>query len=99
MKKSCFALIIAVLGLASAPGGSIDVVGRLLAQKFSETMGHQFIVENRAGAAGTIGVSAVAKAVPDGYTLLVASQSGVSAAPSLIRNLPYDPQRDLTPIG
>jgi len=83
----------------SAPGGSIDVVGRLVAQKFSDSMGHQFIVENRAGAAGTIGVTAVAKAAPDGYTLLVASQSGVSAAPSLIRNLPYDPQRDLTPIA
>jgi tripartite-type tricarboxylate transporter receptor subunit TctC len=82
----------------SAPGGSIDVVGRLVAQKFSDAMGHQFIVENRAGAAGIIGVAVVAKALPDGYTLLFASQSGVSAAPSLIRNLPYDPQRDLTPI-
>jgi tripartite-type tricarboxylate transporter receptor subunit TctC len=114
MKNWCCTVIFAVCGLAnaqtypvkvvraivpSAPGGSIDIVGRLLAQKFSETMGHQFIVENRAGAAGTIGVSAVAKAAPDGYTLLVASQSGVSAAPSLIHNLPYDPQRDLTPIG
>ncbi len=83
----------------SAPGGSIDVVGRLVAQKLSETMGQQFIVENRAGAAGTIGVTQVTKAAPDGYTLLVASQSGVSAAPSLIRNLPYDPQHDLTPIA
>lgn len=82
----------------SAPGGSIDVVGRLLAQKYSDSMGQQFIIENRAGAAGTIGTALVAKAAPDGYTLLVASQSGVSAAPSLIRNLPYDPTRDLTPI-
>jgi tripartite-type tricarboxylate transporter receptor subunit TctC len=82
----------------SAPSGSIDVVGRLVAQKLGEQMGQSFIVENRAGAAGTIGVTAVAKSPPDGYTLLVASQSGVSAAPSLIRNLPYDPQRDLTPI-
>lgn len=83
----------------SAPSGSIDIVGRLVAQKLSESMGHPFVVENRAGAAGTIGVTAVAKAPPDGYTLLVASQSGVSAAPSLIRNLPYDPVRDLTPIA
>jgi tripartite-type tricarboxylate transporter receptor subunit TctC len=82
----------------SAPSGSIDVVGRLVAQKLSEAVGHPFIVENRAGAAGTIGVTSVAKAPPDGYTLLIASQSGVSAAPSLIRNLPYDPLHDLTPV-
>ena len=82
----------------SAPGGSIDVVGRLLAQRFSESMGQQFIIETRAGAAGTIGTAAVAKAPPDGYTLLVASQSGLSSAPSLIAKLPYDPLRDLTPI-
>jgi tripartite-type tricarboxylate transporter receptor subunit TctC len=83
----------------SAPGGSIDIVGRLVAQRFSDTMGQQFIIENRAGAAGTIGVTAVAKAPPDGYMLLVASQSGIAAAPNLIRNLPYDPLRDLTPIA
>jgi tripartite-type tricarboxylate transporter receptor subunit TctC len=83
----------------SAPSGSIDVVGRLVAQKLSEAMGHPFIVENRAGAAGTIGVTSVAKAPPDGYMLLIASQSGVSAAPSLIRNLSYDPVHDLTPIA
>src|SRR3954471_15208666 len=83
----------------SAPGGSIDIVGRLVAQRFSDTLGQQFIIENRAGAAGTIGVTAVAKAPPDGYMLLVASQSGIAAAPNLIRNLPYDPLRDLTPIA
>jgi tripartite-type tricarboxylate transporter receptor subunit TctC len=83
----------------SAPSGSIDVVGRLVAQKLTESTGHPFIVENRAGAAGTIGVTSVAKAAADGYTLLIASQSGVSAAPGLIRNLPYDPLRDLTPIA
>jgi tripartite-type tricarboxylate transporter receptor subunit TctC len=83
----------------SAPGGSIDVSGRLLAQKFTESMGQQFLIENRAGAAGTIGTAAVAKSPPDGYTLLVASQSGLSAAPSLIAKLPYDPVRDLTPIA
>jgi tripartite-type tricarboxylate transporter receptor subunit TctC len=83
----------------SAPSGSIDIVGRLVAPKLTESMGHPFIVENRAGAAGTIGVTSVAKAPPDGYTLLIASQSGVSAAPSLIRNLAYDPVRDLTPIA
>jgi len=83
----------------SAPGGSIDIVGRLVAQKFTDTLGQQFIIENRAGAAGTIGVTAVAKAPPDGYTLLVASQSGIAAAPGLIRNLPYDPLHDLTPLA
>jgi tripartite-type tricarboxylate transporter receptor subunit TctC len=83
----------------SAPGGSIDVSGRLLAQRYTESMGQQFVVENRAGAAGTIGTAAVAKSPPDGYTLLVASQSGISAAPSLIARLPYDPIRDLTPIA
>jgi tripartite-type tricarboxylate transporter receptor subunit TctC len=90
----------AVRGIVpSAPGGSIDIVGRLVAQKFTDTMGQQFIIENRAGAAGTIGVTAVAKAPPDGYTLLVASQSGIAAAPGLIRNLPYDPLHDLTPLA
>ena len=83
----------------SAPGGSIDIVGRLVAQKFTDMMGQQFIIENRAGAAGTIGVTVVAKAPPDGYTLLVASQSGIAAAPGLIRNLPYDPLHDLTPLA
>ncbi|MGH8618443.1 MAG: Bug family tripartite tricarboxylate transporter substrate binding protein [Burkholderiales bacterium] len=83
----------------SAPGGSIDIAGRLFAPKLGDAFGQQFIVENRAGAAGTIGVTAVAKAPPDGYMLLVASQSGVSAAPGLIKNLPYDPQKDLTPIS
>ncbi|MCW5603630.1 MAG: tripartite tricarboxylate transporter substrate binding protein, partial [Burkholderiales bacterium] len=79
-------------------GGSIDVVARMLGAEFSKTMGQQFIVENRAGAAGTISAHHVAMAAPDGYTLLVGAAAQISSAPSNFKKLPYDPQRDLTAI-
>ena len=81
-----------------APGGSNDVVGRLIGGKLSENMKQQFIVENRAGAAGTIGTAHVVNSAPDGYTLLVASAGAITTAPSMYQKLPYDPLRDLTPI-
>lgn len=80
------------------PGGSNDVVGRLISSKLSENMRQQFIVENRAGAAGTIGAAHVVNAAPDGYTLLVASAGAISTAPSMYPKLPYDPLTDLTPV-
>ena len=80
------------------PGGSIDVVARLLSTQFSSSMGQQFIVENRTGAAGTISAQQVATAPPDGYTLLIGAAAQISSAPSNFKKLPYDPQRDLTPI-
>ncbi len=82
-----------------APGGSIDVVSRLMAQKFTESMRQSCIVENRTGAAGTIGTSIVAAAPPNGYTLTICSPASISAAPSMFAKMPYDPIRDLTPIA
>ncbi|MGH8617030.1 MAG: Bug family tripartite tricarboxylate transporter substrate binding protein [Burkholderiales bacterium] len=81
------------------PGGSIDVVGRMVAQEFTRTMGQQFIVENRAGAGGTISAQAVASAPPDGYTLLAGAAGQISSAPHNFKKLSYDPIRDLTPIA
>jgi tripartite-type tricarboxylate transporter receptor subunit TctC len=82
-----------------APGGSVDVVARILAQKLSTTLGQQVIVENRGGAGGNIGGEVVAKAAPDGYTLLVSSGGGLGTNLSIYTKMPYDPLKDLTPIA
>jgi tripartite-type tricarboxylate transporter receptor subunit TctC len=71
------------------PGGSNDVVARVVFQKMSETMGQQFTIDNRGGAAGTIGADLVAKSAPDGYTLMVQSATHIANA-HLYKNLPYD---------
>jgi tripartite-type tricarboxylate transporter receptor subunit TctC len=86
------------LVVGSAPGGFTDVLGRILAQRLSEKFGDGVVVDNRAGASTTIGTNFVAKAAPDGYTLLMGHFAGISVAPSLIAQLPYDPIKDLTPI-
>jgi tripartite-type tricarboxylate transporter receptor subunit TctC len=80
-----------------AAGGPTDVMARLIAQKLSESLKQQFYVENRPGAGGNIGMSEVARAKPDGYTLLVASSSFV-VNPSLYAHNPYDPYKDFAPI-
>ncbi len=80
-----------------AAGGPTDVVARLVAQKLSDALKQQFYVENRPGAGGNIGMSEVARAKPDGYTLLVASSSFV-VNPSLYAHNRYDPYKDFTPI-
>jgi tripartite-type tricarboxylate transporter receptor subunit TctC len=81
----------------SAPGGSVDTLGRLLAQKLSAALGQQFVVENRAGSGGVVGTEVVAKAAPDGYTLLMAYHSHV-INPTLYKTLPYDTIKDFVPI-
>jgi tripartite-type tricarboxylate transporter receptor subunit TctC len=81
------------------PGGGTDVIGRVLSQRFSTTFGQQFVVDNRAGAAGRIGTEAAAHAAPDGYTLLFTTTSTIITPPALFRKLPYDSIRDFTPIG
>ncbi len=81
-----------------APGGGTDVVARLLAQRLSENLGKQFVIENRSGAGGTIGTDAVAKAAPDGYTLLFAPSSHV-VNPGIYPKLPYDTEKDFEPIS
>src|SRR3978361_1030076 len=80
------------------PGGSNDVVGRIVMQKLGEAMGQQFIVDNRGGAGGSIGAAAVAKAPPDGYTIMVHSTTHVGNA-NLYKKLPYDVLKDFTGVG
>jgi tripartite-type tricarboxylate transporter receptor subunit TctC len=80
-----------------ASGGSMDITARILAQKLSESLGQPVIVDNRAGASGTIGSDIVAKAAPDGYTLMITSASH-TVNPSLFAKLPYDTVKDFTPI-
>ena len=84
--------------VAYPAGGSIDVVSRLVNQRLTSALGQQFIVENRAGAAGNIGTDYVAKAAADGYVLLMGSAASISSAPAVYAKLPYDPVRDLAPI-
>jgi len=81
------------------PGGSTDIVARIVAQKLGERIGQPVLVENRGGAGGTIGTDAVAKAAPDGYTLGFASTSTHAVAPAVYAKLPYDPVKDFAPIS
>jgi tripartite-type tricarboxylate transporter receptor subunit TctC len=81
-----------------SPGGSLDLVARLLAKSLSNDFGQQFIVDNRPGAGGSIGVELVAKAPADGYTLLIV-QSSITINPSLQSHISYDPVKDFAPIS
>ena len=85
-----------IVGLA--PGGTTDVFTRILAQRLTEAWGQQVIVENRPGASGMIGGEAVAKAAPDGYTLLVSPQTSLAVAPALYGKAPYDTAKDFSPV-
>ena len=80
-----------------APGGAVDIVARMTGQKLGEALGQTVVVDNRAGAGGTVGTDIVAKARPDGYTLLIASM-GVAVNAVLYPRLPYDTLRDLAPV-
>ncbi len=82
------------------PGGSVDITGRMLAQKLSEITGHQFIIENRTGAGGNTGAEGVAKSEPDGYTLLFTAPGPIVVNPTLYtKGLPFDPAKDFVPIA
>jgi tripartite-type tricarboxylate transporter receptor subunit TctC len=81
------------------PGGGTDVGARLVAQKLSLKWGQPVIVENRGGAAGRVGAELVAKAKPDGYTLLVGNVGTQSVNPALYKKMPYDPEKAFAPIG
>src|SRR5260370_11896610 len=82
-----------------AAGGGNDILARLLARHMGQALGQQFVIENRAGAAGTIGARAVAKAPPDGHTLMVGHSGVFAIAPALYADPGYDPRRDFAPIG
>jgi tripartite-type tricarboxylate transporter receptor subunit TctC len=81
-----------------APGGGLDVVGRPLAQRLAEGFGQPFLIDNRPGGGTTIGTSAVARAAPDGHTLLL-TLSALAIGPSLYPSLPYDPVKDFAPVA
>jgi tripartite-type tricarboxylate transporter receptor subunit TctC len=81
-----------------APGGPTDVLGRLVAEHLGRVLKQAVVVENRAGAAGIVAMGAVAKAAPDGYTLLLGDMN-LAVSPALHKSLPFDPVKDFTPIG
>ena len=85
--------------VAFPPGGTTDVVARLIGQKLSESWGQPVVVDNRPGASGIIGTEIAAKAQPDGYTLLMGYITTHSINPSLYGNLPYDPVKDFAPVS
>jgi len=81
------------------PGGGTDIIGRLIAQKLTAALGQQVIVDNRAGAAGRTGTEYVARAAPDGYTLLMGTTTVIITPAALFPKLSYDPLKDLSPIS
>jgi len=82
----------------ATPGGGVDIIARALAQRLSENWGQPVVVENRPGATGVIGMEAVARAAPDGYTLVVCTNAMLTISPYLYSNAGYDPVRDLAPV-
>ena len=84
--------------LTAPPGSSIDVLGRVIADRLRERLGHAVLVENRPAAGGTVGTQEVAKAAPDGATIGLSFTGPLATAPFLYSKLPYDPVRDLAPI-
>ena len=110
----CIAALVAGIGLAPAqdypsrpvtvivpfpPGGASDVVARIVTNQMSAILGQSFVIENVAGAGGTVGSARVAAAAPDGYTLLAAAMGSHVAAPVLTPNVKYDPLTDFAPVG
>ena len=81
-----------------APGGTADILARIVAQKLTEAWNQQVVVENRPGASGMIGAELVSRAPPDGYTLLMGYNAEITINQSLFRKMPYDPVRDLAPV-
>jgi tripartite-type tricarboxylate transporter receptor subunit TctC len=85
--------------VAYPPGGGTDIVGRMVAQKLSEALGQNVVVENRGGASGNIGTEIAARAAPDGYTVLMGNVAPNAINVSLFRNLPFDPVADFAPVS
>ena len=85
--------------VALPAGGSVDMVARLLGQKMADQLGQPFVIDNRAGGSGQIGVPVVARAAPDGYTLMVSPASFLTTNKSIFKALPYDPEADFAPVA
>ena len=81
------------------PGGGTDILARVLGARLTQALGQTVVVENKPGAGGNIGVDAVAKAPPDGYTLVLGQTSNLAINPTLYPRLPYDPLKDLAPVA
>ena len=81
------------------PGGGADATARIVAQELSKALGQQFVIDNRGGGGGTIGVAAGMKSAPDGYTLFLGATGAMAISPTLVPNLPYDPTRDMAPVS
>jgi tripartite-type tricarboxylate transporter receptor subunit TctC len=81
------------------PGGSTSIVGRIIADKMSETLGQTIVVDNRGGAGGTLGTRSAARSTPDGYTILLSYTGTLAIGPSIQANAGYDPRKDFAPIG
>jgi tripartite-type tricarboxylate transporter receptor subunit TctC len=82
-----------------SPGGGTDIIGRVLAERFTESFGKPFIVDNRPGGGAMIGANLVAKATPDGHTLLVGTSAELTISPSIYGSAPYEPVKDFVPIA
>jgi len=85
--------------VAFPPGGPTDFVGRLIADKMTGTLGQRVYIENKPGAAGTVGADNIAKADPDGYSLFLTTSGAVTIAPHIMASVPYDPMRDFAPVA
>lgn len=85
--------------LGYAPGGPTDLVGRLAGQHLSETLGQQFVMDNRPGAGGSLALSLLTRAAPDGYTLMLVANGEMAIAPNIRKALPYDPRKDLATVS
>src|SRR5690606_28641628 len=88
-----------VLVVPFAPGGTTDLLGRLVAKGLSENLGVSVVVENRPGAGGNIGSNSVVKAAPDGYTLLLGGAGHLVILPSIMPDFPFDPYKSLAPVA
>ena len=86
------------LTVGFAPGGGTDTAARIVAKKLSEAIGQPVVVENRAGASGNIAAQHIAGAPPDGYTIHLGAVGSLAVAPHIVKDLPYDPKRDIAPI-
>jgi tripartite-type tricarboxylate transporter receptor subunit TctC len=85
--------------VAFEPGGATDILARLIAAELSQSLGQQFVVENRSGGGGNIGANLVAKAEPDGYTLHFGAAGNIAINPSLFKNMPLDPAVEFAPVA